>query len=390
MTLLLPLCLTGCIFLDYGLNPGPSRLESGGRGGNGESEEGPAAVPRADTSIYICAVQFDDSYEWQRDTAYGSEPYTILLFKNFEQVLSISSAGSTCTSPDHDTHHIIDGHLYTEYSGMSSTSIGKDGVEAVNFPGREFLKGLLPSGDDIYSLSQRRDGHGFSLRKNGQLLFSREEGTAFGGMNDPSYGPTGSLYLDGGQLCFCYWAGEGKLRRLYIVRDGMEEEIMVPDVSSVSDMKSIDGDVTVTDIDIYGYKPVGCSVWNMESGTVTAGLFSYGNTYRYGIYYAGSQELIHVSYQETTLYLSEEGWFAIAEKDGGAIEFCNSAYERTTDDGCYFLSPACADPCGKELAYGLSSRSSGGRPKVRIGEKSRELEVHGFISRVAVEINPAS
>ena len=391
---LLLLCLGGCILHDYGLNSGPPRSATAGRDGTAvrdeNPEDGPSVPQKNDTSIYLCAVQFDESYEWQRDTAYGSEPYTILLFKNFEPVLAIRSESSACTSPDHDTHHIIDGHLYTECSDLERTCIGRDGAEVVSFEGREFLKGLLPQGEDIYSLSQRRDGHGFTFRKNGELLFSKAEGTPFGGMNDPSYGPTGALYLEGGKPCFCYWTGEGNKRRLYRVLDGVDEEITVTDPGAVTDMKSGGGKAAVTAIDIQGYSPVSCSLWLLYSGPATTGLISSGSTYLYGIYYAAVNRLIHVSYQETALYCNDRKWFAVTERDDGSIEFHDSDYVRISDSGCHFLSPACAAICGDKLIYALSPRAGGGFPKVRIGEAVEELEIHGFISRVAVEISPAS
>ena len=70
---LLLLCLGGCILHDYGLNSGPPRSATAGRDGTAvrdeNPEDGPSVPQKNDTSIYLCAVQFDESYEWQRDTA---------------------------------------------------------------------------------------------------------------------------------------------------------------------------------------------------------------------------------------------------------------------------------------------------------------------------------
>lgn len=146
------LCPSGC--LDYGLNPGKMRADCFNRnpgGGSGGNPDAPPEMQLYDTTLYFCAVRFDESYDWQRDTAYGSESFELLLYRDFEPVLSVSSAGSGCVSADFDTHHIIGGHLYTEKSDLSSTVIGRDGVEIIRFEGREFLKGLLPDGEDIYT-----------------------------------------------------------------------------------------------------------------------------------------------------------------------------------------------------------------------------------------------
>ena len=223
---LLPFLAGGCILLDNDLNSGPPRAGTffRGHGDDGEQEGGGEIVRQADTSIYFCAVRFDDDYVWQRDTAYGSVPYELLLFKDFEQILSIKSSEASCISPDHDTHHIIDGHLYTEYSNLTRTTIGRDGAVILDFSGREFLKGLMPHDGDIYTLTEKRDGNGFNFRKNGELLFTKSGGSVFGGMDDPSYGPTGALYFDRGDLTFCYWTGKGALRKYFRVRNGTEEE----------------------------------------------------------------------------------------------------------------------------------------------------------------------
>ena len=104
------LCPAGC--LDYGLNPGKMRADCFNRnpgGGSGGNPDAPPEMQLYDTTLYFCAVRFDESYDWQRDTAYGSESFELLLYRDFEPVLSVSSAGSGCVSADFDTHHIIGG-----------------------------------------------------------------------------------------------------------------------------------------------------------------------------------------------------------------------------------------------------------------------------------------
>ena len=61
-----------------------------------------------------------------------------------------------------------------------------------------------------------------------------------------------------------------------------------------------------------------------------------------------------------------------------------------TEADSYFLSPSCAVLIGDRFIYSVSPRAEDGFPKLWDGEKYVEVPVHGYVSRVAVEISPAS
>lgn len=390
LSAVLLLCMSGCMLHEYELISGKPRDRTFNREQHGKDGHADRpAVPAPDTSVYFCAVRFRDGYAWQRDTAYGSEPYELLLWKDGVQVLGISSQNSSCTSPDHDTHHIISGHLYTERSDLSETSIGRDGEVVASFQGREFLVGLLPDGDDIYTLSQRRDGSGFSFRRNGEVLLAKDGATAFGSMVNPSYGPTGALYMDAGEICFCYHSGKGVLRRYYCVRGGVEEDVAVPEGRDIHDMKSVDGKVHLATVDISGYYTMNCNIWAPGGSVVTAGYMGYGSSTFTGIYDMTAGRLLRVQNGEAEIYCTEGGWWTVTAIDGG-IRIRSSGTEDRTETDCYFLSPACAVTAGDRLVYAVSPRQEGAFPKILTGGSMQEVKVHGFISRVAVEISPAS
>lgn len=389
---LLPFLAGGCILLDNDLNSGPPRAGTFFRDhGDDEAQEGgDEAVRQADTSIYFCAVRFDDDYVWQRDTAYGSVPYELLLFKDSEQILSIKSSASSCISPDHDTHHIIDGHLYTEYSNLSRTTIGRDGIVILDFSGREFLKGLMPHDGDIYTLTERRDGSGFSFRKNGEILFTKSGGSLFGGMDDPSYGPTGALYFDRGDLTFCYWTGKGALRKYFRVRNGTEEEEITKfSGKAVTDIKPQNGYLLAAGTELKNCTPVSCSLWILPADIVTAGVMKSGSRSFSGIYYRGEGRLQEICEGDATVYCSDCGWSAVSAK-GADVGIRSSTGASRTEADSYFLSPSCAVLIGDRFIYSVSPRAEDGFPKLWDGEKYVEVPVHGYVSRVAVEISPAS
>ena len=393
------LCPAGCILPDYGLNSGPLRSDCFKRGQDGASGpgEGPGAGPEApafDTTLYFCAVRFSDSYDWQRDTAYGSEDYELLLYRDFEPVLCINSRAAQCISPDFDTHHIIDGQLYTERSDLSSTAIGRNGDEIIRFSGRELLKGLLPAGDDIYTLSQSRDGNGFSFRKNGEPLLIRSEGSVFGSMDDPSYGPTGALYLDGGVPVFCYRSGSGSSREYFCVRDGIEEKLY-PEVAgsgqeAVNDMKIRDGTPYTSDIQGGIWHTVSCRLWFLPSDILIAGYIRNASSYFTGTYSTLTRSHGWLCEEEATVYCSNGASYAVASGDDGRVTVYRGDEIMHTNSGCIFLSPACAALAGSKLVYALAGGEDDGYPIICEGEKETAVEVNGYISRVAVEISPAS
>lgn len=388
----LPFLAGSCIFLDNDLNSGPSRADTFFRdhGDDGEPEGGGETVRQNDTSVYFCAVHFDDDYVWQRDTAYGSVPYELLLFKDSEQILSIKSSASSCISPDHDTHHIIDGHLYTEYSSLSRTTIGRDGAVILDFPGREFLKGLLPHDGDIYTLTERRDGSGFTFRKNGEILFTKSGCSLFGSMDDPSYGPTGALYFDRDDLTFCYWTGKGALRKYFRVRNGTEEEELTKfSGKEVTDIKPHNGSFLAAGSDLKNCTPVSCSLWILPSDIATAGVMKSGSRSFSGIYYRGDDRLQEICDGDATVYCSEYGWSAVSD-NGEDVGILSATGAGRTEQDSYFLSPSCAVLAGDRFIYSVSPRAEDGFPKLWDGHKYVEVPVHGYVSRVAVVINPSS
>ena len=219
----------GCDPLDNGLDGDRPRADCGphtpGQGAQSGRQDPPVLPSVPDTTFYFTAVRYPDDYDWQRDTAYGSVPFELLLYRDFEPVLTLSSGANACFVPDPDRHHLLGGHLYTERMADGMTRIGRDGQELFRFNGREYLVGLLEEGDDLYTLSRPAKGRGFSYRKNGEILLNRTDGAPYGNLSDPSYGPTGALYRDDGKICFCFIAGTAPNWSFYLARDGLETRL---------------------------------------------------------------------------------------------------------------------------------------------------------------------
>ena len=206
--------------------------------GGGDGRDSPACEP----SLYVTAVDFPDNYNWRRDTAYGNVSGRILLFKD-AQIVSATDAGTgTVVSTAPDRHHFAGGHLYTEYCDGQNTVYGCDGKQVFSTVGKEFLKGIIVSGDDLYTLSQNSSGTGFVLRKNWEEQFRGSTGEVHGSLSDPSFGRSGALYLSGETVCFIYSATDGSKTVWKKVSNGHEESLSVTArVQDVYDIREFDG-----------------------------------------------------------------------------------------------------------------------------------------------------
>lgn len=208
------------------------------------------ARPDKDTVLYMTAVEFPEDYDWRRDTSFGEVQGRLVLFRDSVRVLEVPAGPGSPAGLDPDLHHFADGHIYTESCTADATVIGRDGEVLFSYPGRELLCGLLVEGKDVYTLGRSRSGAGFSLRRNGEELFSRPDGgIAAQYSSNPGY-PSGALYRDGGHMYFSYWlpldeAGEIKL--WYVVEDGAETRVEVPD-GRMYDIRIRDGTPDISPI----------------------------------------------------------------------------------------------------------------------------------------------
>lgn len=408
-----------CDFLDTGLYGHRPRADTQNRGGGSLSapDKPETPTPRIDTTVLFAAVEFDADYDWQKDTAYRSVDYDVILYKDMEPMLRISSASSACVSPDPDTHHIIEGSLYTEYSGPDHTVLGKDGEELFRFNGRELMKGILPVGGDLYTLSQKRSGEGFTLRKNGATVLSRTDGMVFGSLCDPSYGPTGALYADGeGGYCFCYRAAGGSGdssgarnsgnsddsrnsvtsgnpgEEYYMVLNGTQTKI--DSRQQLHDVKIWDGKPHVVTLSFSSFPLSEGRVWRETSGLTIAGRFiPYGHTAPLSGTISSSRQGIKVTTlceAEASIYNGQSDDYAIYEDALGNVRIVSGKNRPgAVMEACHFLSPACATLAGDRLICALAPRYRDGKVRIMTGDEWEELDFNGYISRVAAEVSLA-
>lgn len=371
--------LTGCLLED----PLPSRgkprqdcdrqpsEENAGSGGNAE----------ADTAVYISAVRFPQSYDWRVDSARGAAEYEVLLLRDSVEILTIPSS-SGVVSPDPDTHHIIGGHLYTEAIKDGSTVICRDGQTLFSFEGCEILKGLLPCEEGIYTLSATRDGESLVLRRDGVPLLERKAAIAFGDLLDPSYGSTGALYDDAGELCFCYSKGRSQGKSCYVVRGTVENTAC--DGDGVSDLKVYGSKVFAAMSRMGPYSIEDGRIWTGKDGPWISGYFSKSGYDGFSGLLSQDFEDIRLSPQRSQVYHCEVCDVAVTASSHAGMQIRLRDGKMDLGQDCFLMTPVCAAACGRFFAA-LTTRSSDVQ-RIIAGERSFTLNLHGYLS--GIEVSP--
>lgn len=328
---------------------GRSKYSALGYGGWGQPADdgggGPSA--RRDTTILVSGVVFKDGYDWRSDTLYKKADGYLVLLRNGEPVLSLKAGSGNGISLDPDMHHLIGGHLYTEYAGTDKTIIGMDGDILFSYYGREMLCGLLVEGKDVYTLGADRGGDGFTLRKNGTEMLSRREGKVLGRMSEnPAY-PGGALYRDRGHLCFCYSrkpASGGGDTECVMVIDGEESAFPLANPSSF-DIRIVDGSPLII--------PKGGSYdrrYSFSDGKYTAEV---------------------ISYNDRTLSASS-GY---------------ARFPRKLSEQYYFFSSRNAFLLGRTLFMAVTPVKQGS-PFIWINGETRYCDINGFLTGIEASVGP--
>lgn len=339
-----------------------------------------------DTLILMSGVRFADDYDWRQDVDYGSADFEVVLYRDFKPWLSIPSS-SGLVSPAPDTHHIIDAHLFTEHVSDGKTGLALDGEPLLTFDGCETFKGILPDGDDIYTLSERRDGAGFSLRLNGEVLFSREYGTVFGDLADPSYRPYGALYRDDGKLCFCYRDGGGKDETYYFVRDGKAEDSGYEAMYDIQDLKVIGGYPVSAEASCLWFIVQEGRIWRDGEDKITlSGWMSYGGADNSSCTVTGDdpETLREICSGDALILHGEKTGYAILDKADG-VEIWGSDDDRSPHEalpGHHLLSASCADMLDGGELFTVLTPDAGDSHTACSKDGHRSVDLHGYFSGI--------
>jgi len=412
-TILICLLLGGltvaCNTLELRLYQTKSRADCTERGGSGgtsssdsTSPDAPVVIP--DTLLLFAAVDFARGYDWCRDTAYGSSKFDVVLYKDFVETLRLSSSFLPGLSPAANTHHIIDGDLYTEHFSSGETSLYKNGARLFGFEGREIMVGILPHKDGVYTLSRKLSGeNGTLFRLNGEILSEFSSGKPFGSLEDPSCEETGALYSsrgEGGEEVYFCFDSEGKVTKTRYLAVYKDHTDTIPNSQGtiVADVKILNGEIFTCRNYHSSYSLQDAKIYKDpgEKGYFIGAYFTIGSRGQFtGIvdYSRGLGKQSKLCSGEAFVYHSASDNYAIEENEetDGVSIYNKDGFVIYTSASAYFPSPGSATLRGGYFAAAVSSKNKDSPyPKIVLrGGESREIPINGYISDVttALEAN---
>ena len=388
----------GCSWLDTP-GSGIARYDKFPRGGGADNrrgqsdsaETGKPFIP--DTIVWASAVQVPDDYYWPRDTAMGVMDAKLLLFRDDEQVLSLPVGAAYGISPNPETHHIQEGHLYTEFNSPSGTQIRRDGEIVCQYEGREVLKGLLTVEDDILTLGLDKDDNSLVYRKNGTIMLKMDGARVLGGLGENAP----ALYLDEGHPYFAMKQSGST----YLVKDGSMKKVdAIP--SAVMDYRMIDGVpycIFTTGNNVFLLQDKKSSALCEKQGSLED--FHVIGT-EYGVFAAGTSRgrtvvrnlrdscTLNFEGESLFIYASRGKVFSVKALRPVSVRVADAAMPGDGEilmegSGCYFFSRGCGDSLDGSLYLAVSTDN--GPPFIwKDGEKLREFSLNGYLTGVEVQL----
>ena len=374
------------------LNPGGSQ---GGQPGSG-----------SDTTLYLSAVMVPRNYDWRRDSAYGGAGCELMLLKNGIKAVSMPTGPAAEVSPNPSSHHIIGGHLYTEYSSSSGTVLRRDGVQVCRYDEPEVLYGILPMGEQLYTLGMERDGDAVTLRRNGEPLLRQLSASVFGGFSGAGSGPTGALYEDDGHCCFCFRKGND----CYKVVDGVMERVnVVKSASGIADMRIFRSGVYYTIV-----SPVQTLLYMPSSVTVMPSAYRWGGLELFladgELWFAGKglrnsawhtvcapvgsasspSDYRVFDGRDTFVYASGEDCYCV-DISGGGVKVSDPGEALCyTRDSCFFFTRSCAYAKGKTFYMALTPKEKELPPLIWKDGDGRPFDMNGYFTGMEVEVSQSN
>lgn len=311
---------------------------------------------------------------------------------------SFDTGESSCIGTDPDTHHWLNGNLYTEYNLYDQTVISRNGKELFRYEGKEFLKGLLEIDGDIWTLGQNSSGRGFSLRCNGDEVLKRTDGVIFGDLASWTHE---GLYLDSGKICFCYLRETVSTNNLYKVIDS-KESLHTTRSQNVHDMKICSGSVQIVqstyeftlyekDYSVFqiGEKNIGTSdAWlcdNIKGALVCIALRSEGEQ-EYLAWDKGDPRSIGKG-EHIYLYQHPDGSMKyVTFGRGGMSLYDLQKGELASFEKPFIFSRSCFGFAGEDWILAHNMKGNGGMPRIVYKNRSVPVQVNGYISALEVTV----
>lgn len=387
--------------LGTGLSRNTVLVSKNGRKEHGDPGGGNGAGFRKDTALYISVLEFPKSYDWRKDSAYLRSGAEVVLYRNGERVLKLPTGPADDIGTGADMHHIVEGHLVTEYYGSHGTVVKLDGKEVFRSSQPEVLRGLLMDGEELVSLTQKRDGKGFVYRKGKTVLMERSNGDLIGALGDDTYFTSGALAMDNRSICFAYRLPDGAV----FVEDGNERAVACN--GDLIDIRRIEGNHCILEREgdhlrfsvgdrsraigsSYNMIRNGCHI--SVIGDEPAALCLLDN--RYGSSTTEVQMVdraVRILMGIHTIVPCDGGFGYVSHDPSSRIEITGNEGNASRNEGAYLWmgAKACCS-IGGQIIVGATPYSTGGFPEVIRDGKKESLEVNGFVTGVSCVINHPS
>lgn len=188
----------------------------------------------------VCCVsgfEYPSGYDWNEDAQAGEVRCSLVVFADGIPRIKLPVGDGYEVSREPDMHRVIDGNLYTFYSKEGRTVMKCNGLPLFRYDGDEVLMDMCVKDGNVFTLTHKCSGGGFSYRKNGQVMLERLSGETFG-----------KLWEDGDSLCFAFTQPvvqlDGVEHMHYVVYDSRpvsyQEKL---GIGRIWDMTSRDGSV---------------------------------------------------------------------------------------------------------------------------------------------------
>ena len=376
-----------------------SHASAPGRWGNLDLVQGNHASDRM--ICYMTVLDYQKGYDWKSDRASESVKCSLAVYVDGVPVMKVPVGEMYETGADSDMHRIVQGHLYTDYSTEHETVIKKDGVTLFRYQGRESLCGLEVLGGNVYTLGQSRNGDGFTFRKNGEIVYEREQGNIIGDLQSCgdtlSYAFYESISSDSDDICRYYKYVNGRITQI-AVRDDIKK---VWDIMLEGDCETYVASLTgvLLPVIVKG-ESMRVIALPLGSSLVTCRLFEVSDrTGAEGIYRAADGNMYNAVWLDGLLHhvlpagkilssldVSGDGVFCTAnpssQEDCGVIYRCGDVYDMP--EGYMAIGQACVCVIDGVMHAGLSS-SDCDKPLLWKDGEIDSLRVNGYVSGVYAE-----
>ena len=153
-------------------------------------------------SLYVCGVDYSKDGTTE-----------LVLFKDGVRLQAYECSNNTLISDEADSHFLINGDLYTSFTYNGKTSLSKNGELLFQINGKEYIRSILILDDILLSASVFTTSNGFPIRKNGNTVFSKQDGALK------------TFYIDENNICFEYlteWEGK---KQIFLVKNTIESAL---------------------------------------------------------------------------------------------------------------------------------------------------------------------